>query len=132
MTNEKLPQGEWQGSWSDQDRMWRSDEGKRLVQELGERRHECSSDDGEFWIEFSDFVEQFRTIEWCALSSSEEHEVHVRQVKQLSKRQARQQSGQTDEADALDERSIDELVREIKSAGKKRRPARYGNSKKHR
>lgn len=126
-------QGEWHGSWSDRDQKWSSEEGKILVRELGIERQECSSDDCEFWIEFADFVERFRTVEWCAFSSSEEHEVQLRQVKQLSKRQARQQIEQTGR-DAgpypSDERSIDELVMEIKSAGKKRRVGRYSNSRK--
>lgn len=127
-------EGEWHGSWSDRDYKWSSEEGKSLVQELGITRHECSLDDCEFWIEFADFVERFRTVEWCALSSSEEHEVQVRQLKQLSKRQARQQNEKTGRdagLDAPDERSLDELVREIKAAGKRRRAGRHSSSRKH-
>ncbi|XP_076441733.1 calpain-9-like isoform X2 [Babylonia areolata] len=54
---------EWKGPWSDQSREW-SMVSERQKHELGLKK----DDDGEFWMSFQDFTQEFQKLEICNLS----------------------------------------------------------------
>jgi calpain-15 len=51
--------GEWTGDWSDDSSLWKSH--PNMVRELDFK----PSDDGSFWMEMNDFVENFRRVAIC-------------------------------------------------------------------
>ncbi|XP_076145026.1 calpain-1 catalytic subunit [Alosa pseudoharengus] len=54
---------EWTGAWSDNSREWES-----VDQSVRGRLQKCS-EDGEFWMSFSDFLQEFSRLEICNLTA---------------------------------------------------------------
>ncbi|KAJ8248615.1 hypothetical protein GJAV_G00243900 [Gymnothorax javanicus] len=55
-------QVEWTGAWSDSSSEW------RYVSDEDRERLRCRSEDGEFWMSFSDFLREYSRIEICNLT----------------------------------------------------------------
>ncbi|XP_041468638.1 calpain-9-like isoform X7 [Lytechinus variegatus] len=57
-------QGEWEGAWSDGSNEWRN-----VSQQERTRLGLVSNDDGEFWMEFSDFMRYYDRVDICHLGA---------------------------------------------------------------
>ncbi|XP_053730470.1 calpain-2 catalytic subunit-like [Synchiropus splendidus] len=55
-------QVEWNGAWSDNSSEW------RYVSDEDRERLRCRSEDGEFWMSFTDFLRQYSQLEICNLT----------------------------------------------------------------
>ncbi|XP_041960988.1 calpain-2 catalytic subunit-like isoform X1 [Alosa sapidissima] len=53
---------EWKGPWSDSSSEW------QLISDADRERLRLKAEDGEFWMAFSDFLEQFSVVEVCNLT----------------------------------------------------------------
>ena len=57
-------EAEWTGPWSDASPEW-----KRVMEHDLEEAHIClqNRDDGEFWMEFKDFIRYYSKVELCMI-----------------------------------------------------------------
>jgi len=68
---------EWNGDWSDRSEMW-----NRLSEDLKKRIEYVPEADGEFWMNFSDFIANFDTVQMCHLNPDSyiENEFEVKEM----------------------------------------------------